>query len=185
MTSRIKRTLPDVLLVALLMVAMIQAVRLAISPAGSGQAFVPLLRAGTPIESVQGPGSADRALTTEVAVLGDWLSVEDLCRGVLALEQGELTGVAPLSPAERTRVAELVAAADAHRKALLEVEAQLAASEVALGDEARRIAATLTPEQRTWVQTQRDNVSVGQVEAAYWAELGTVLAAPPVVGSPK
>ncbi len=179
MTRRGLDRLTDGLLFVLLLLAAVQAVRLTTRPGSIARAYVPVLTETTPSGSVQGPGTAERALTTELATLGDWLSVEDLARGVLALERGELEGVDPLSPSERARVTTLVRDADEHRRALLAVEAQMAASEAALGDAARNIARTLTSEQRAWIAKQRDDVSVGQLEAAYWAEVTAALAADP------
>lgn len=121
------------------------------------------------------PGEdAALALHGQVAAVGDWLTIEDLVRGALALEQGRLEGP-PLTEAERAELHALVLQADQHRSELLQVETELRATQDALDTRARALAASLTPEQRDWVLAQRDRVSVGSVEAAYWADLAAVL----------
>ncbi|MFZ5477116.1 MAG: hypothetical protein ACOZNI_10105 [Myxococcota bacterium] len=140
----------DGALALLLALALAQAVALALRPG-------PAARAGVPLGSV--------------AALGETITVEDLARGTLALEEGHLPGAAPLFAGERDRARALFARAAAQRDELLRIEGEIAAAEARLGDDARAIAATLTPEQRAWVVAQRDRVSVGQVERAYWDAL--------------
>ena len=106
--------------------------------------------------------------------MGDFLTIEDLARGVLALDGGEHGG---LSAAERDALGPVVAEAVAHRQALLDNEAALAAAEAELDAAAREILAALGPEQQAWILAQRDQVSVGEVEGAYWVELARRLEA--------
>jgi hypothetical protein len=119
---------------------------------------------------------ADRALSGAVATVGDWVTIEDLARGALALESGEVLDGPRLSEAERADLRAIVQRAEEHRAALLRVEGELRAAQDQLDARARALAASLTPEQRAWVVQQRDSVSVGQLEAAYWAELASMLA---------
>jgi hypothetical protein len=152
---------------ALLLLAVALAVALA-ARGGGGRAYLPLQGPGDPPGALRGPGRAEAALQAKVAALGDYLTVEDLARGALALERGELPEVTPLSAGERERLAALLAEADAHRTELLALEGEIAQVESELGAVARSLAASLTPAQRDWIQSQRDQVSVGEVERAYW-----------------
>ncbi len=139
-------------------------------------------RASTPmvlLPATVRPGEdADLVVYGQVARVGDWLTIEDLVRGALALETGKLAGP-PLTDAERAELHALVIQADQHRRELLELEVELRATQEALDARARAVAASLTPEQRAWVLAERDRVSVGSVEAAYWADLAQILAAGP------
>ncbi len=136
----------DLALVAALVVAVSLTVLGAVrDPVGA--LGLPLLAAGDPPGALHAPGAPARALQGRLATVGDVLTIEDLARGVLALEQGQLPGVAPLAPGDRA--------------------------------EAVALAATLTPEQRAWVASQRDIASVAGVERVYWDALLAVLDAPP------
>lgn len=161
----------DRLLLFLLALAFAEAVVLVARTRPDVRAWLPLQAAEDPPGALQGPDAATQALRARVAAVGPAVTIEDLARGTLALERGELPGVAPLSDRERAEVLALVQAADKHRDELLAVEADLAAAEAELTAKARVIAAGLTPTQRAWVMTRRDQVSVGQVEKAYWDEL--------------
>ncbi len=164
----------DVALVVALAVAVALAARLALG-GHAGVAYVPVMGPADSTPAMQGPGGAERALDAKLAIVGDYLTVEDVARGVLALQQGRLPGVAPLTAEEAARVKAQVAQADAHRVELLKVEGELADAERAQDATARAIAATFTPEQAAWVLAQRDQVSVGGIEAAYWKELADSL----------
>ena len=163
---------------ALALLALALALPLALRPSGEALRLLPLLGPHDPPGALQGPGEAERALQARAAAIGDYLTIEDLARGVLLLERGELPGVSPLSEAERQEVARLLAEADAHRGELLELEQQIAAADEALGELATRLAWSLSPEQRAALRSQRNRVSVGEVERAYWDELFQVLEAP-------
>ncbi|MCB9745187.1 MAG: hypothetical protein H6740_21540 [Alphaproteobacteria bacterium] len=158
----------DALTGGLLLLALVQAAGLARSRSAAPSTTLPLLLPGDPPGALQGPGEAERTLQARAVALGDYLTVEDLARGVLLMERGELPEAPPLSEAERAEVAALLAEADAHRTELLEVEGQLRAVDAELSAVAAEMAASLTPQQRAWVQQQRDRVSVGEVERAYW-----------------
>ncbi len=160
----------DVALVGLLAVALVQAVLLG-RDRGEARAYVPLLGAQDPPGALQGEGAAARALAAKAAAVGEFVTIEDLARGVLALREGTLPGAAPLTEAEAARVDVIVRQAAADRLELLRVEGEIAAVEAEMQAKARAAAATLTPEQRAWIVAQRDAVSVGQVEQAYWDEL--------------
>lgn len=159
----------DIALGALLVLALGQAVLLA--RGGRSSDTFPLLVPGDPPGALQGPGAAARAIRTRVGAVGELVTIEDLARGVLALEEGALPGVAPLTVAERARLAPLMKQASDHRDELLRTEAQISEAETRLGEKATEIALTLTPDQRAWIIAQRDAVSVGQVEQAYWDAL--------------
>lgn len=166
----------DAALVVALGVGLVLAARLVL--ADPGVAYVPVMAATDSTQAMQAPGGPERALAVKLARVGDYLTVEDLARGVLAIQQGRLQGAQPLTADELAKVKARIAIADEHRRALLEAEAALASAEADQDAIARQIAATLTPEQKAWVLAQRDNVSVGGVEAAYWQELATALNAP-------
>ncbi len=156
----------DRLLVALLVVAVVLAGMLVWRNTNTPMVVLP---------AAVRPGEAgDSVVRGQVAQVGDWLTIEDLVRGVLALERDTLDGP-PLTDAEREELHALVLQADAHRTELLEVEVALRSAEQALDARARALAAALTPEQRAWVLAQRDQVSVGSVEAAYWRDLAQIL----------
>ena len=161
-----KRAL-DVATTALLVVAVALAVALA-ARSGGGRAYLPIQSPGDPPGALHGPGRAEAALQSKLVAVGDYLTVEDLARGALALERGELPGAPPLTGGERARLATLLAEADAHRTELLNLEGEIARVEGELGALARALAASLTPAQRDWIRAQRDRVSVGEVERAYW-----------------
>lgn len=164
----------DTALAVALGVAVILAGRLALRD-DARVAYLPVMGPADSTPAMQGPSGAERALDAKLAVVGDYLTVEDLARGVLALQEGRLPGVPPLTGDEAARVKALVATADAHRVELLEVEGALADAERDQDETARKIAATFTPEQAAWVAAQRDKVSVGGIEAAYWKELADSL----------
>lgn len=159
----------DGALVVLAVVALVQTGML-LGARGEVRAYVPLLAAGDPPGALSGDGAAARVLADRAGV-GEYITVEDLGRGVLALRDGSLEGASPLTPAEEARLGPALAQAAADRAELLKIEGQIAAAEAELVTKARAIAATLTPEQRAWIVANRDIVSVGQVEQAYWDEL--------------
>jgi hypothetical protein len=165
----------DLLLVVLLGVAVVQAALLVRRDGGTVRAYVPLLARGEAPGGLQAPGGAARALAAHAAAVGDFVTVEDLARGVLALRDGTLPGAPALTDAERTALDPLLRRASEDRLELLRVEGDIAKVDAAMQDRARAIAATLTPAQRAWVVANRDVVSVGQIEQSYWDEL---LAAP-------
>jgi hypothetical protein len=143
---------------------------------------VPMLRPGDAPGSLHAPGAPARAARAALATQGTVITAEDLARGVLALERGELEGIPPLDAATRAEVSEALRKVNDAREALLALETKLAAEDAALAADARALAATLTPEQRAWVLAQRDQASVADVERAYW---DAVLAAlPPTASSP-
>jgi hypothetical protein len=125
------------------------------------------------------PRTHAEAIHAQAAALGDVLTIEDLARGVLALEEGALPGVAPLEGNVRDEVGRRLAAANERREALLAIEADLAVEDARLAAAARAMAETLTPEQREWVMEKRDQVSVAGVERAYWDAVLNALGAPP------
>lgn len=152
-----------------------------------GVLLLPLLGAQEPPGALQGPGLAEGRVQARAAAVGDYVNVEDLARGLLAAEQG-VPGVPPLTEAERAEVAPLIAEAERHRQELLATEQRLAGAQQALAEQARRIAAGLTPEQRAWILAERDRISVGGIEAAYWeallAEIGAGAGDPGGSGRP-
>ncbi len=174
----------DLAVVVLLGVALVQAVL--VVGRGGGEpvrAWFPLLGPADPPGALQGEGGAARALQARAAAVGEFVTVEDLARGVVALRDGTLTGVAPLSDAERAALMPLLERANTDRLELLRVEAEIAGVQSDLQDRARAIAATLTAEQRAWIVANRDQVSVGELEQAYWDELlGASEPAPPQPG---
>lgn len=160
----------DRLTLLLLAVALVQAVLLGTSGGNLRQPFA-LLQMQDPPQTLQGPGSLDLAVQAKLGTVGEVITIEDLVRGSLALQKGQLPGVAPLSADEQQKLATLVQQAAAHRDALLKVEGELAQSELSLAEQARAIAATLTPEQVADIAARRDQVSVGSIERAYWDAL--------------
>ena len=140
---------------------------------------VPMLGATDAPGSLHAPGGPARAARAALATQGTVVTAEDLARGVLALERGELQGVAPLDASARAEVAEALRRVNAAREALLALETKLAAEDAALAADARSLAATLTAEQRAWVLAQRDIASVADVERAYWDAVLAALPAPP------
>lgn len=161
------------LFLALLAIGLVEAGLLLARERSSPRAAFALVAPESPPLSAAG---ADGAVRARVSAVGDYLTVEDLARGVLALERGELPGAAPLTDAERRELATRVAQADAHRQELLAIETDLRTKEAELDQIARELAASFTPEQRAWVLAERDRVSVGRIEAAYWAALVDELA---------
>lgn len=158
----------DRLSLALALLALVLAGLLLRREADTAVVSLPLLDPGAPPGSLQGPGEAEAVLRAKAALVGDLYTVEDLARGLLLLERGELPGVAPLTDSERAEVAALLRQADADRTELLALEQQIRAAEAELGEIGLQLAATLTPEQRARVLAERDRVSVGGVERAYW-----------------
>ena len=139
------------------------------------RAWVPLLLPSDPPGTLHAPEADVQAIRARAASVGEVLTIEDLVRVALALETGRAHAVGlgdlpPLSADERARLRALLDQADQHRRDLLAAEADLARAEGALGDAATRLAATLTAEQRRWILANRDQVSVGAIEDAYWAE---------------
>lgn len=163
-----KRAL-DGLVVVLLVAALVQAGLLL--RGGIDRRYVPLLAAGDPPGSLQGPGATARVMRTKGAAIGEILTIEDLARGALALQEGPLGGAPALSASERERLRPLIEKGAADRQALLDAERKIADVQAQIQEKAAAIAATLTPEQRAWIIANRDTVSVGQVEQAYWDEL--------------
>jgi outer membrane lipopolysaccharide assembly protein LptE/RlpB len=139
-------------------------------------AAVPMLGSADAPGTLHAPGAPARAARAALATQGAVLTAEDLARGVLALERGELDGAPPLDAAARTQVAEGLRRVNEARESLLALETKMAAEDAALTADARALAATLTPEQRAWVLAARDSSSVADVERVYW---DAVLAALP------
>lgn len=136
------------------------------------RAWVPLLLPSDDPGSLHMPGADEQALRARAASVGEIITIEDLVRLAVALEEGrgaELGLDLPaLSDEQRDRLRARIQAADEHRRALLAAEGDLAQADRRLRDASTRLAAGLTPEQRAWIQANRDAVSVGEIEDAYW-----------------
>jgi hypothetical protein len=169
--SALRSRAADVTLSVLLGLALVQAALIAHRDGEPRAGTFALVGPGDSQGTLQAPQGAARAIEARVGAVGDFLTIEDLARGVLALEQGSLPGVEPLSASEKARLKPILEQAARDRDDLLSTEGQIAAKEAELGAKAREIALTLTPEQRAWVIAQRDAVSVGKVEQSYWDEL--------------
>lgn len=168
----------DGLAAVLAVVALIQAGLLLSQERGA--VLLPLLSAEERPGALQGPGLAEARVQSRAALVGDYVNVEDLARGLLAAAGAPgVPGVAPLTAAERADLAGLIQQAEQHRQELLAVEQKLAAAQQTLAEQARAVAAALTPEQRAWVLAERDRISVGGIEAAYWAMLLEEIQKPP------
>jgi hypothetical protein len=139
---------------------------------------LPLLAPGDPPGALYAPGAAPAQLRAKLSAVGEVITVEDLARGVLALQEGQLPGVEPLPEALREELSRRLTVTNQRREELLALETQLATEEARLAAEARSLAEGLTPEQRAWVAQQRDVASVGAVERAYWEALLQTLSAP-------
>lgn len=134
---------------------------------GHGRVAIPLLLPADEPGSLHLPGGDQRLLAARAAALGEVLTIEDLVRAVVALDQ-ERAGLPPVDATERAALAALVARAEADRDALLAVEAELAAARDRLDSAGRGMAGELSPEQQRWIQEHRDETSVRGVEAPYW-----------------
>jgi hypothetical protein len=144
-----------------------------------GRLLLPLLGAGDSPMALQRPGGGHDTARLKAAALGDYVTVEDLVRGALALQKGSASGVPALEPSERARVQEILQRAAEHRDALFQAEEALLAAERDLNESARALADALGPAQREWIRAQRNAVSVGERERAYWRELDELLGARP------
>ncbi len=135
-------------------------------------AAIPLLLPSDPPGSLHVPGADERALRARAASVGEVITIEDLVRLAVLLEEGRgaEAGVElpPLTKEERAALRARIRTAEEHRRALLAAEGDLAAADRALRDAATQLAAGLSPDQRAWVQANRNAVSVGEVEEAYW-----------------
>lgn len=131
---------------------------------------VPLLVPADPPSSLHSPGADERAIQARALAIGEVVTIEDLVRGVLALDSETPQGLPPLSEAERAELRQLLARASEHRDALLAVEGQLGAAEDRLDAAARELAGQLSPDQRAWIQGNRDQISVQGVEEGYWKQ---------------
>lgn len=164
----------DRLTVLLLLVAVALLARDALTPTHlASRAPVPLLLPSDPPGSLHMPEADTRALHARAASVGEVITVEDLVRLMVALEAGaeappELGTVAPLTDAERAELRALLQQTVTHRDALLEAEGDLARADDDLRAASVRLAAALSPAQRRWIRTHRDQVSVADIEAAYW-----------------
>lgn len=138
--------------------------------AADSSLVLPLLVPGDDAGALMGPGAEQRALAAKAAAVGELITVEDLIRACWALSASPdgLPGAPPLDPAARAALLPLVERADRERTALLAVEAELAAAEGRLGAAAAAAAAILDPAQRARIEAERDQISVGRVEDAYY-----------------
>lgn len=138
-------------------------------PAGSsrGRIAIPLLLPSDEPGSLHRPGGDERLLAARVAALGEVITIEDLVRAVVALDE-ERAGLPPVDAAERAVLAALVARAQVDRDALLALEVELAAARDRLDAAGRDMAGALSPEQQRWIEEHRDETSVLDVEAPYW-----------------
>jgi hypothetical protein len=161
----------DRLVVLALLGALLLGLRQRLDPA-SGALLLPLLRPGAGADALMGPGAETRAVAAEAAAVGELLTIEDLIRACWALSARPegLPGAPPLSAEERAALLPLVERADQQRRALLAVEAELAAAEGRLGAAAAAAAGGLDPAQRALIMNERDQISVGGVEEAYYGE---------------
>ena len=131
---------------------------------------VPLLLPADPPGSLHAPGADERAIQARALAIGEVITIEDLVRAALALEAEGAEGLPPLSEAERAELSRLLARAREHRDALMAVEGQLGAAEDRLDAAARELAGQLSPDQRAWIQGNRDAISVQGVEEGYWKQ---------------
>jgi hypothetical protein len=170
----------DRLVILALLGALLLGLRQRLDPA-AGALLLPLLRPGAGADALMGPGAEARAVAAEAAAVGELITIEDLIRACWALSAGPagLPGAPPLSAAEREALRPLVERADQQRRAWLAVEAELAAAEGRLGAAAAAAAGGLDPAQRATILGERDQISVGGVEAAYYDEARTGLGGAP------
>ena len=171
MMSPAVRQILDLTAVLFLLLALAQAVTLGRAEMGADTVFVPLLGADEPPHTLSGPGAADRALSVRVATVGERLTIEDLARGIWLMDQGQLSGVTPLSEGERQQVQVLLEAAEHERTELLAIQEQLLQAEAEMTVLGREMAVSLTPMQRDWLVENRDRISVSGIEQQYWDDL--------------
>lgn len=170
----------DRLVVLALLGALLLGLRQRLDPA-EGALLLPLLRPGAGADALMGPGAETRAVAAEAAAVGELLTIEDLIRACWALSARPegLPGAPPLSADERAALLPLVERADQQRRALLAVEAELAAAEGRLSAAAAAAAGGLDPAQRALIMSERDQISVGGVEEAYYGEARAKLGGAP------
>lgn len=158
----------------LLGVALLLALLLVCQKTPPSVRLIPLLGPGESPAELQRPGGASQVLRSRVAGIGEYLTIEDLIRGALALEQGKLSAPS-LTEIERRHLKALLEQASAHRDELLAIEEEINRLDRELDATARGMADTLTPAQREWIRAQRNVVSVGNRERLYWQELDSLL----------
>lgn len=132
--------------------------------------LVPLLLSEDAPGSLHAPGADERAIQARALAIGEVITIEDLVRAVLVLESEAPEGLPPLTQEERAQLRVLLARASEHRDALLAVEGQLVGAEDRLDAAARELSGQLNPDQRSWIQGNRDEISVQGVEEGYWKQ---------------
>lgn len=120
---------------------------------------------GTPADPSQ------QVVTNQMAVYGEVWTIEDLARAAQLIQSGGLPTVSPLSEKAKREVMQGLAQANESREKLTEIQAEIRTTEDTLTQTARQMVATLTIEQREWILTHRDRISVSEVEQRYWDAL--------------
>ncbi len=167
----------DLTLLLLLCLALAEAVLL--TQAGDERELVPMLRQGQGQLSNDLSMDPTRIFASRMAVAGDYVTIEDLVRGALAIQRGELDGARPLSARRREQLGEALQKALRDRDTLMELDQRQRTLQQELAAETRKLAAALDPQQLQWMVDQRNAISVGQVEQSYWQQALDVLEGSP------
>lgn len=132
---------------------------------------IALLQEGDAPGTLSQAGAAQQIVTNQIAVYGEIWTIEDLARAAHLLESGGIASVAPLSKESKKEVMQGLMMANESRQKLTKIQAEIRTTEDALTQTARKMVATLTAEQREWILTNRDRISVSEVEQRYWDAL--------------
>lgn len=166
--------LPRLITGVLLVVALTQAVALFwLGEEGhSAYRYLPLLPrqgAATSSRALEAPGATGRAARARLASLGAVLTVEDIARGLLHLMDDRCP--TPLTASQRRSLLPLVKEVHALRLELLRAEGVLGQQSEAARRLGAKLMARLDEAQRREMRAGRDQVSILQVEEAYWRAL--------------
>lgn len=132
--------------------------------------FMPLLVPGEDYSSydLQRIGAQAAKILERVGRIGPTISLEDMVRGVLFLEEKEYL---PLSKKQKIKVLGIIREAYKKREELLDCQRQIVtlSEEIpVLGD---KIYGLLTSEQKNYIISNRDNISLKEFEEPSWKNL--------------
>ena len=161
----------DIAILTLLALALARGIYMARETPAAAPAGLALLQADAPADTLQQPDAVRQIATNQMAIVGEVWTIEDLARAAQMLQEGSVPGVMPLSESTAKDLKVGLAKAHASREKLSTIQAEIRATENELVRTARQLASTLTPEQRNWILTHRDRISVSEVEQQYWTRL--------------
>lgn len=141
-----------------------------IKKTGKIAVFMPLLIRGENYRSydLEKPGAQANRVLENVGRVGPAIALEDMVRGILLLEKKE--GLS-LSPSQKSKISAILKNAYKKREELLRCQSEILTLQHEVPDLGARIYDFLTPKQKEYIISKRDEVSLKEFEEPAWENL--------------